>query len=106
MPIPLIAPQLVEGISQMLWDFGFRHHEELQTRWIEGAAGLGMVAKFSEKKPDDSFRAMAEEFLQANNPELLEEVRKSSPDEKKKLLEKLEKNFEEINGLISILRDN
>lgn len=106
MPIPLIAPQLVEGISEMLWEFGFRHHPELQTRWIDGAAGLGMVARFSEKRPADDFNDMAEEFLAANNPELLEAVRNSSPDEKKKLLKKLEKNFEEISGLISVLKES
>jgi hypothetical protein len=31
----LIGPMLVEGVSEMLWDFGFRHHAELQTTSIE-----------------------------------------------------------------------
>lgn len=90
----------------MLWQFGFRHHPEHQTHWVEGTAGLGMVAKLADKRPADDFQENAEEFLAANNPELLEAVRKSSPDEKKKLLEKLEKNFEELSGLINVLRDS
>lgn len=90
----------------MLWDFGFRHHPDLQTKWIDGTAGLGMVARFSDQRAEDDFEENAEEFLAANNPELLNAVRNASPDEKKKLLEKLEKNFEELSGLIGVLKGN
>lgn len=107
MPIPLIGPQLVEGVSQMLWDFGFRHHSEYQTKWVDGAAGLGMCAKISEEKPGaDPFDAMAEEFLSVNNPKILEAVRKSPPGEKAALLKKLEKNFSEISELIEVLKED
>lgn len=104
MPIPLIAPQLVEGISQMLWDFGFRHHSDLQVKWIDGAAGLGTIANISESKPRDQMSEQAEEFLSANNPELLEMIRNASAEDKQTLLEKLEKNFDEIRGLMDMLR--
>lgn len=90
----------------MLWNFGFRHHPELQTKWIDGSAGLGSVAGMSDKRPPaDDFMENAEEFLAENKPELLDAVRNSSPEERQKLLNKLEKNFEELSGLISALRD-
>lgn len=105
-PIPLIAPMLVEELSQMLWDFGFRHHQDLQTKWIDGAAGLGTIAKLSENKPVDPLAEQAEDFLSANNPELLEMIRNASEEDKKNLLEKLEKNFNEISGLMEMLKDS
>lgn len=106
MPIPLIAPQLTEGVSEMLWDFGFRHHPELQTKWIDGTAGLGTLARIADSKPQEDFAASAEEFLSANNPELLQMVKNASDEDKQKLMAKLEKNFEEINTLMSLLKDS
>jgi hypothetical protein len=107
MPIPLITPQLVEGVSEMLWDFGFRWHADLQTKWIIGSAGLGMVAQLSDKTPaEDDFEQSAEEFLTATNPEVLAAVKNASPEDRKQMLNKLEKNFEELNRLISVLKDD
>jgi hypothetical protein len=97
---------LVEGISELLWDFGFRYHEELQTKWIDGVAGLATLAQVSENKPQaDPFDEMAEEFLSSTNPKLLEAIRKTPPEERKQLLHKLEKNFDDLQGLIQALRE-
>lgn len=106
MPIPLIGPMLVEGLSEMLWEFGFRHHSDLQEKWIDGAAGLATMATVSNEKPAaDPFDQMAEDFLSANNPKLLEAIRKSKPEEREQLLSKLEKSFSELGGLIDKLRE-
>lgn len=105
MPIPLIGPMLVEGISEMLWDFGFRHHPDLQTKWIQGNAGLGTIANLTAEQPKDDFSKSAEEFLSANNPELLEMVRNASDEDKQKLMEKLEQNFEQIGNLMNLLKE-
>ena len=104
MPIPLIGPMLVEGLSQMLWNFGFRHHPDLQTKWIQGVAGLGTLAELTDKCPEDTFAEDAEDFLSANNPELLESIRKAKPEDRKRLLVDLEKNFNELQGLIDVLK--
>lgn len=104
-PIPLIAPMLTEGVSEMLWHFGFRHHPDLQTRWIKGMAGLASVAEVTDKKPEaDPFDAAAEEFLSSTNPKLLEAIRKAPQEERAELLKKLEKNFSELSKLIEILK--
>lgn len=97
---------LVEGVSQMMWDFGFRHHPDLQTKWIEGVAGLGGLANLSENPPPpDKFTGDAEDFLSANNPELLESIRKATPEDRQRLLADLQKNFREIQGLIDVLKE-
>ena len=106
MNIPLIAPQLAGEVSKMLWDFGFRHHPNLQTKWINGAAGLGGVADMvDEKPPVDPVEEMAEEFLKANNPKLLEAVRKAPAEQKAKLLADLEENYKVIGDLVTALKN-
>lgn len=105
-PIPLIAPMLVEGISEMLWNFGYRYHPELQVRWIDGMAGLATVADVSESKPEvDPFDRMAEDFLSANNPKLLEAIRMAKPEDRTQLLGQLEKSFSELGDLIEKLKE-
>jgi len=76
MPIPLISPMITESVSQMLWDFGFRHHPEFQTKWISGVAGLGTLADMVDEKPLVNTRTqLALKFLEETNPELYERVR-------------------------------
>lgn len=89
----------------MLWNFGFRHHPDLQKKWIEGTAGLGMIANMADERPAvDSVDAMIEEFLSAENPQLLEAIRKAPPGQKKKILKDLERNFEVISKLLAQLK--
>lgn len=105
-PIPLIMPQLVEGLSEMLWDFGFRHHPTKQTKWIEGTAGLGMIAKLADKAPKvDPIEVLAEEFLAVENPKLLEFIKKAPPEQRVQLVKDLEKNFEVIQSLMHQLKN-
>lgn len=104
--IPLIHPILTEGVSQMLWDFGFRHHPELQKRWIEGCAGLGTLAQIVDKKPvDDPVESICEEFLAEKNPQLLEAVRKAPKEEREKLIRDLEKNFAVLEDLLKRIKE-
>lgn len=104
-PIPLISPQLVEGVSEMLWEFGYRWHEDKQTKWIEGGAGLGTMAHIVEKKPlKDPLEDMAEEFLAKENPQLLEAIQKAPKEERERLIADLEKNFEVLQTLIKKMK--
>lgn len=96
---------LVEEISQLLWDFGFRWHPDLQKKWIEGVAGMGMVAKLVDKQPQQSGLAdSAMDFLAENNPDLLDVIKSGNPQDKQQLLKKLEKNFNDLEGLINSLK--
>jgi len=106
-PIPLIGPMLVEGVSQLLWDFGFRHHPELQTVWIEGTAGLGMVARLSDAKPvEEDFTTSAMAFLADTNPELLDTLKKADPESRAEIRGALEKNLDQIRMLIDSLKES
>jgi len=106
MPIPLISPQLTAGVSRMLWDFGFRWHPELQNSWIDGVAGLGMVANLVDTKPEEvDLKSGGMDFLAENNPELLESIRNVKPEEREALVQKLEKSFGELQGLIEALKE-
>ena len=104
-PIPLIPPQLAAGISEMLWNFGFRHHPELQTRWIEGSAGLGMLAKIVDSAPVSNFSDLARQFLAEKRPDILEEIDSAnSSDERAELISKYEKSIDGLQGIIAALR--
>jgi hypothetical protein len=104
--IPLIAPQLVEGLSEMLWDFGFRHHPDLQTKWIEGAAGIGTIAGIVDTEPvQDPIDAVAEAFLSEENPELLEAIKNAPPAEREKLLKDLERNARTIEAVLKKMKE-
>ena len=105
MPIPLIPPQLAEGVSEMLWNFGFRHHPELQTKWIEGAAGLGMLAKIVGKAPENNFSDLARQFLSENRPEILDQIDNANTEEEREaLISKFEKSIEGLSGVIAAMR--
>lgn len=107
MPIPLISPQLTEGVSQMLWDFGFRHHPDKQSKWIAGGAGLGMIADLVDAAPaKDPVVDLAEQFLSAENPQLLEAIQKAPPEKREELIRDLEKNFSVLGELLKRLKAN
>jgi hypothetical protein len=36
---PLIPGKCFGPLSKMLWDLGFRHHDDLQTKWVGVASG-------------------------------------------------------------------
>jgi len=102
----LIAPQLSEKISEMLWDFGFRHHPSKQKKWIDGAGGLGTIGKIVDEPPKlDSLEALAEEFLAEENPQLLEAIRKAPSEEKVRLIQQMEKNVQALQGVIESLKN-
>lgn len=106
-PIPLIAPQLAEGLSQLLWDFGFRHHPDLQTKWIQGSAGLGGVAQVVDAPPvGDDFTEQAESFLAEHNPDLLKRIKEASPEERANLLRELEGSMARLEKLLKNLKED
>lgn len=105
MPIPLIGPQLTEGVSQMLWDFGFRHHADKQTKWIKGTAGLGMIADIVDETPETTaVEDLFTNFLSEENPKLLEAIRNSPDSERDKIVDDLERNFAILGSMLEKLK--
>lgn len=103
--IPLIIPQLTGEISQMLHDFGFRWHEELQVRWIEGGAGLGTLARIVDKPPRNFVEEGGEAFLAENNPKLLQAIKEATPEKREHIKKELLKNFEQIEKVLQAMQD-
>mgnify|MGYP001120549074 FL=1 len=89
MPVPIATPQLCRSLSRMLWDFGFRHHPELQTKWIEGAAGLIGFARIVDHPPEDFWKKYGQEFLEQVDPRLAEIVKNGSPADQERLAKEL-----------------
>jgi len=85
---PLIPAPCFPAVSQMLWDFGFRHHADLQTQWVPDYLGpdrnhvaLGVTA--------DDPRAMMEhvaEMLVDQFPEVAERVASMTPENRDEVI--------------------
>lgn len=103
-PIPIIAPQLTAGISQQLWDFGFRHHSDLQTKWIEGGAGLGGCAPIVDEPPKaSSFEDLVRQFLAERDPKMLEAILSSPEEEKDRVVKVLGNKFAALAEMLEAL---
>ena len=65
---PLVPPQCFPALSQMLWDLGFRHHEEEQVKWVNPRSGPAM--NFEAWGLTDKSPAEVAEELAKSSPEL------------------------------------
>jgi hypothetical protein len=84
----LIPAPCFPALSQMLWDLGFRHHAELQTKWVPEYAGgdrnimaLGLTAT----EPDDLL-ASATEMVVDQFPEVAERLRQMNPENRDEMM--------------------
>lgn len=69
--LPLIPPMCFAEYSKLLWDFGFRHHEDKQTKWVGESAGPGgglAVRPVVDVKPDE-VRNLAAQMLAEQFPD-------------------------------------
>lgn len=79
---PLIPAPCFSGVSQMLWDFGFRHHADLQTKWVPEYLGpdrnqiaLGVTAS----SPDEVIKQAAE-MLVDQFPDVAQRISGMTPE--------------------------
>lgn len=59
----LIPAPCFSVISEMLWDFGFRHHADLQTKWVPGYGGPDrnlLALGLTDSSPEDLVAAATE----------------------------------------------
>jgi hypothetical protein len=74
---PLINPNCFGALSELLWDLGFRHHEDLQTKWVKplsGPASNFSVWDITDVKPH------AAEMLVDQFPEVAKKLEKVTPE--------------------------
>ena len=81
---PLIPAPCFAGVSQMLWDFGFRHHADLQTKWVPDYAGpnrnqiaLGVTSTSPEEVLQQAAEMLVDQF-----PDVAERLSGMTPENK------------------------
>lgn len=95
-----IQPAVRGPLSQMLWDLGFRHNPELQTKWFvpgdHPEAGWMNVSSLVDAEEyrqhqavhddpeaeNDKWRQTAEAMLGKLDPKLVDRIKNMSPDER------------------------
>ena len=79
---PLIPPPCLAGLSQMLWDFGFRHQPELQTRWVPEYKGgdRNFVALGVTDVDPQEVVVQATEMLVSEFPEIAAKLAAITPE--------------------------
>lgn len=85
---PLIPAKCAPGLSQMLWDMGFRHHEELQTKWVGQASGPTRNFEAwgtTDINPEDILGDVAA-FAADQFPDVAERVSRVTPETHKQAL--------------------
>ncbi|OMC55449.1 hypothetical protein A5747_13315 [Mycobacterium sp. IS-836] len=74
---PMINPNCFAAFSQMLWDLGFRHHEELQTKWVK--PGTGPYSNFQTWDLVDA-KPVMEQILVEEFPEIAKKLTQVTPE--------------------------
>lgn len=84
----LIPAPCFAAISQMLWDFGFRHHPELQTKWIPEYAGAdrNLVALGVTDVQPEEVIPLAAEMLVDQFPEVADRIRQMNPENREEMI--------------------
>lgn len=84
----LIPAPCFPAISQMLWDFGFRHHPELQTRWVTDYSGADrnlLPLGVTDVNPDNVMEHAAE-MVADQFPDVAERIRQMNPENRDEMV--------------------
>lgn len=84
----LIPAPCFAAISEMLWNFGFRHHPELQTQWVPEYAGPDrnlLALGVSDTNPDDLL-ARATEMVVDQFPEMAARIASMTEENRDEML--------------------
>lgn len=76
------------AISQMLWDFGFRHHPEFQTKWVPEYAGADrnfVALGVTDMEPDDLIEKAAEMVVD-QFPEVADRLRRMNSENQEEVI--------------------
>lgn len=84
---PLIPAPCFKRVSRMLWDLGFRHHADLQTKWVAAYAGpdRNLVALGLSDSPE-SLVDTAVEMLADQFPDVAARIAAVTPENKDQVL--------------------
>jgi hypothetical protein len=79
---PLIPAPCFPAVSQMLWDFGFRHDASLQTKWVPDYVGPDrnhIALGVSENNPAEAMQ-LAAEMLVDQYPDIADKISEITPE--------------------------
>lgn len=89
----LIPAPCFPAISEMLWHFGFRHHPELQTKWVNGYTGgdrnimpLGTVETDPDSVTSENVVEFAAEMVADQFPQVADRIRQMNPENRDELI--------------------
>lgn len=85
---PLIPAPCFPALSKMLWDMGFRHHAELQTRWVNQYSGpdRNFVALGVTDVSPESLLEQATEMLVDQFPDVAARVAAMTPENRDQMV--------------------
>lgn len=81
------------AISEMLWDFGFRHHPELQTKWVNGYSGgdrnivpVGLTDTDPDAVDSSNVVEYAAEMVADQFPDVADRIRQMNPENRDEMI--------------------
>jgi hypothetical protein len=79
---PLIPAPCFPALSRMLWDLGFRHHADLQTKWVPDYPGpdRNLLALGLTDTEPEKLTALAAEMLVDQFPAVAERLKNVTPE--------------------------
>ena len=84
----LIPAPCFPAISQMLWDFGFRHHPELQKKWVPEYAGADrnlMALGVTDVNPSNVVE-LAAEMVADQFPDVAQKIAQMNPENRDEMV--------------------
>lgn len=84
----LIPAPCFAAISEMLWDFGFRHHPDLQKKWVPEYAGAdrNLVALGTTDVQPEEVVPLAAEMLVDQFPEVAARINQMNPENREEMI--------------------
>lgn len=84
----LIPAPCFAAISEMLWDFGFRHNPDLQTRWVPEYAGAdrNLLALGTTDVQPEEVVPLAAEMLVDQFPDIAARINQMNPENREEMI--------------------
>lgn len=85
---PLIPAPCFPALSKMLWEMGFRHHADLQTRWVSDYSGpdRNFVALGVTDVSPESLMEQAAEMVVDQFPDVAARIAAMTPENRDQML--------------------
>lgn len=84
----LIPAPCFAAISEMLWNFGFRHHPELQTAWVPEYAGADrnlLALGVTDVNPENVVE-LAAEMVADQFPDVAQKIMQMNPENREQMV--------------------